>query len=228
MMDQQNVCPQCSTPAAPGASFCTKCGAALAAPAQPAPAPAQPAGDRVQMQEGPQATPSQAGAQPAPSATGPAYTPPQPAQPDTAQQGQPYHQAQGQPQQQPYPPQQGQPYQAQQPQGQPQQGQPYQPQQGQPNPVQGPAYQPPNPTPSPYPPAPKSRMAAGLLGIFLGALGIHNFYLGFTNKALVQLLVSVCTCGIGAFPMWIWALVEGIQILTGTIATDARGIPLSE
>ena len=30
----------------------------------------------------------------------------------------------------------------------------------------------------------KSKMAAGLLGIFLGGLGIHNFYLGYTGKAL--------------------------------------------
>ena len=26
----------------------------------------------------------------------------------------------------------------------------------------------------------KSKIAAGLLGIFLGSLGVHNFYLGFT------------------------------------------------
>ena len=46
----------------------------------------------------------------------------------------------------------------------------------------------------------KSKMAAGLLGIFLGSLGIHNFYLGKTNRALIQLLVSIIggifTCGI--------------------------------
>ena len=71
-------------------------------------------------------------------------------------------------------------------------------------------------------------MAAGLLGIFLGWLGIHNFYLGYTNKALVQLLVSVCTCFIAAVGMWIWGLVEGIQILTGSINVDANNIPLSD
>ena len=217
-MDQQTVCPQCSEPVVPGASFCTKCGAALGTSAQPA--PAQPTADSVKPQEGPQVIPSQPQTQPVQPGTGPAYNPPQPAQPYTTQQ-------------------QGQPYQAQQPQGQPQQNQPYQNQQqsqpyqtqqpqGQPYTAQGPAYQPPYQSPSSYPSVPKSRMAAGLLGIFLGSLGIHNFYLGYTNKALVQLLVSVCTCGIGALPMWIWGLVEGIQILTGTIATDAKGIPLSE
>ena len=75
---------------------------------------------------------------------------------------------------------------------------------------------------------PKSKLAAGLLGIFLGSLGIHNFYLGYTNRALVQLLVTVCTCGIGGIAMEIWGLIEGIQILTGSINVDARGIPLSE
>ena len=31
----------------------------------------------------------------------------------------------------------------------------------------------------------KSKMAAGLLGIFLGALGIHNFYLGNSNRGII-------------------------------------------
>lgn len=74
----------------------------------------------------------------------------------------------------------------------------------------------------------KSKIAAGILGILLGALGIHNFYLGYTNKALIQLLVTVLTCGIGGFAMWIWGLVEGIQILTGTINVDAHGVPLGD
>ena len=37
----------------------------------------------------------------------------------------------------------------------------------------------------------KSKMAAGLLGIFLGSLGIHNFYLGYTGKAVAQLLITI-------------------------------------
>jgi TM2 domain-containing membrane protein YozV len=73
----------------------------------------------------------------------------------------------------------------------------------------------------------KSKMAAGLLGIFLGAYGIHNFYLGYTGKALTQLLVTVLTCGIAGIGMWVWGLVEGILILTGGIDRDAQGIFLS-
>lgn len=68
----------------------------------------------------------------------------------------------------------------------------------------------------------KSKMAAGLLGIFLGGWGIHNFYLGFTKKAIIQIIVTVCTCGIGS----IWGLVEGIMILCGSISEDADGNPL--
>lgn len=77
----------------------------------------------------------------------------------------------------------------------------------------------------------KSKLAAGLLGIFLGSLGVHNFYLGYTNKAVTQLLVTLLgslVCGIGAIIGGIWGLVEGIQILTGSITTDANGNPLKD
>ena len=74
----------------------------------------------------------------------------------------------------------------------------------------------------------KSRLAAGLLGIFLGGLGIHNFYLGYTTKAVIQLVLTVATCGIGSIISGIWGFIEGILILTGSINTDGRGIPLKE
>lgn len=78
----------------------------------------------------------------------------------------------------------------------------------------------------------KSRIAAGLFGIFLGGLGIHNFYLGNKDRGLVQLLVctiaGIFTCGIASTAMAIWGLVEGIMILTGGITTDANGVPLKD
>lgn len=46
-------------------------------------------------------------------------------------------------------------------------------------------------TPTAAPVAQKSKLTAGLLAIFLGTLGIHNFYLGFTTKAIIQLVVSL-------------------------------------
>ncbi len=75
---------------------------------------------------------------------------------------------------------------------------------------------------------PKSKMAAGLLGIFLGALGVHNFYLGYTGKAVAQLLISILSCGVLAIASEIWGLVEGIMILTGSIKVDGKGVPLQD
>lgn len=74
----------------------------------------------------------------------------------------------------------------------------------------------------------KSKLAAGLLGILIGAFGIHNFYLGYTSKAIAQLLIAVLSCGILSPVSAIWGLIEGIQILTGSIKTDANNVPLSE
>ena len=72
-------------------------------------------------------------------------------------------------------------------------------------------------------PEQKSKLVAGLLGIFIGGLGIHNFYLGYTSKAIIDIVLSLF-CGIGA----IWGLIEGIMILTGNVAVDANGVPLKE
>lgn len=72
--------------------------------------------------------------------------------------------------------------------------------------------------------APKSKLVAGLLGIFLGYLGVHNFYLGFTKKAVIQIIVTLVTCGIGA----LWGFIEGILILCGNINTDAKGNRLAD
>ena len=68
----------------------------------------------------------------------------------------------------------------------------------------------------------KSKLAAGLLALFLGGFGIHNFYLGFTGKGVAQILLS-CT-GISS----IWAFVEGLLILCGKIDKDAKGSPLTD
>jgi TM2 domain-containing membrane protein YozV len=76
--------------------------------------------------------------------------------------------------------------------------------------------------------AQKSRIAAGLLAILLGTLGIHNFYLGRTGIAVLQLLLSVLSLGFLAGGVALWALIEGILILCGSasFSTDAKGIPL--
>ena len=58
------------------------------------------------------------------------------------------------------------------------------------------------------------KIAAGICGILLGALGIHKFILGLTTPGLIMLLVTVLTCGIGGAVMGVIGLVEGIIYLT--------------
>ncbi len=60
------------------------------------------------------------------------------------------------------------------------------------------------------------RIAAGICGILLGALGVHKFILGYTTEGLIMLLVTVLTCGFGAMVMSIIGLIEGILYLTKT------------
>lgn len=99
---------------------------------------------------------------------------------------------------------------------------------------QQPQQQPPFQQPPQYqqPAAPtgakKSKVATAILAIFFGALGVHNFYLGFTKRAVIQLLISVLSFGIGAPVIAIWAFIEGIFYLTAHegYTTDARGVPL--
>lgn len=74
----------------------------------------------------------------------------------------------------------------------------------------------------------KSKVAAGLFGIFLGSFGVHNFYLGFTGKAVAQLLITVLSCGFLSGVSAIWGLIEGILILAGSQTTDANGVILKD
>lgn len=94
------------------------------------------------------------------------------------------------------------------------------------NPVEQPYYQ----TPpqynqqAPYYPqqaiTPKDHIAAGLLAIFLGSLGIHKFYLGYNTSGFIMLAVSVLagiiTCGIATSVMVVIGIIEGILYLTKT------------
>jgi TM2 domain-containing membrane protein YozV len=65
----------------------------------------------------------------------------------------------------------------------------------------------------------KDRVAYVLLAVFLGSYGIHNFYAGYTNRGIIQLVISLATCFIGAIPMWIWAIIEAV-----TVTKDAQGV----
>jgi TM2 domain-containing membrane protein YozV len=64
----------------------------------------------------------------------------------------------------------------------------------------------------------EKKMVAGILGILLGCLGIHKFYLGMNKEGLIMLLVTIVggalTCGIGVSVMGVIGLIEGIMYLT--------------
>jgi TM2 domain-containing membrane protein YozV len=68
----------------------------------------------------------------------------------------------------------------------------------------------------------KSRVAYILLGLFLGGLGIHNFYAGYTGKGVTQLLLTLLTGWliIPLIVVLIWVIVE-----VCTVTQDASGHP---
>lgn len=64
----------------------------------------------------------------------------------------------------------------------------------------------------------KSKVVAGVLGILLGGLGVGRFYIGDTRTGVLQLIVTIFTCGLGHF----WGLIDGIMILVNG-GVDAQG-----
>jgi TM2 domain-containing membrane protein YozV len=110
--------------------------------------------------------------------------------------------------------------------------QPYPPQQG-----FHPGFGPPQQVHAPFgvhptlglPYSDKSKIAAGLLQIFVGTFGVGRFYTGHTGIAIGQLvgcmvgvwILSWFTCGISALVVF-WPLVDGI-VLMASDSTDAQG-----
>lgn len=70
----------------------------------------------------------------------------------------------------------------------------------------------------------KSKLVAVLLAFFLGGIGIHDFYLGYTKYGIIKIILSLCT-GVGG---GIWALIDFIRLLTGSLHTDANGVELKK
>lgn len=56
------------------------------------------------------------------------------------------------------------------------------------------------------------KIVAGVLAIVLGYLGVHKFILGYTQEGIIQLIISIVTCGLGG----VIGLIEGIIYLTKT------------
>ncbi|MFG2109734.1 TM2 domain-containing protein [Micromonospora chersina] len=69
----------------------------------------------------------------------------------------------------------------------------------------------------------KSKVVAGILGILLGFFGAGRFYMGDTKTGVLQLVVSVVTCGAGA----LWGTIDGILILVNG-GVDGQGRPLRD
>jgi TM2 domain-containing membrane protein YozV len=70
------------------------------------------------------------------------------------------------------------------------------------------------------------KVVAGICGILIGSLGVHKFILGYTKEGIIQIIITVCTCGMGG----IIGLIEGIIYLTksdeefvNTYITNKRG-----
>lgn len=94
--------------------------------------------------------------------------------------------------------------------------------------------------------AQKSRTRAAVFAFALGALGIHDFYLGYTKKAILHLVLYIVNmifgficiipyigwilCFVAVIPMAAansaWCVVEGIKILSNKDFVDGHGNPL--
>ncbi|KVV13386.1 TM2 domain-containing protein [Flavobacterium sp. TMP13] len=54
------------------------------------------------------------------------------------------------------------------------------------------------------------KVVAGILAILLGGFGVHKFILGYTKEGIIQIVLTLVTCGIAS----IMGLIEGIIYLT--------------
>lgn len=69
----------------------------------------------------------------------------------------------------------------------------------------------------------KSRALYVILGIFLGGFGIHNFYIGYSGRAITQLLITLLTAWliVPIIFLGLWILLEII-----CVSKDSKGVPL--
>ena len=71
----------------------------------------------------------------------------------------------------------------------------------------------------------KSKVVAGILGVLVGPVGVHIFYLGYIGIGVIQLILTYLSVGLAS----LWGFIEGILILCGVgITEDADGVPLSD
>ncbi len=61
---------------------------------------------------------------------------------------------------------------------------------------------------------PSTKIVAGICGILFGYLGVHKFIVGNTRPAVIMLLVTILTCGLGTLVMYPIGFIEGIIYLS--------------
>lgn len=59
-----------------------------------------------------------------------------------------------------------------------------------------------------------TKIAAGVMGILLGSLGVHKFVLGMVWPGLILLLATICSCGALLPVTQVVGIIEGILYLT--------------
>jgi TM2 domain-containing membrane protein YozV len=68
----------------------------------------------------------------------------------------------------------------------------------------------------------KSRVLAGILNIIIP--GVGRMYLGFAATGVLQFILTPMTCGV----FWLWAIIDGILMLTGSVKLDGYGRVLAD
>ena len=68
----------------------------------------------------------------------------------------------------------------------------------------------------------KSRTIYVVLAIFLGHIGVHNFYAGYIGRGVAQLLITILTFGFLFWISWIWAIIEACAE-----THDGRSVPFA-
>ena len=71
----------------------------------------------------------------------------------------------------------------------------------------------------------KTKLATFLLAFFLGAFGIHRFYVGKTGTGIAQLLLTLSFFGMIITSFWV--IYDWIMILTNNF-TDGEGKKITE
>ncbi|ESU29049.1 TM2 domain-containing protein [Flavobacterium limnosediminis JC2902] len=64
----------------------------------------------------------------------------------------------------------------------------------------------------PQPQQENKKVIAGVMGILFGGLGVHKFILGYVQEGILQIVITIITCGVGSLV----GFIEGIVYLTKT------------